>query len=163
MSKLLAIYLDDHWAGAGAGHRLARRILRNNRKTEWVDQLSWLSDQVESDERTLLELRRRLAVDSGKLKRAMGLVGVQLFGLKPNGRLFTYSPLSRVLEAEMMMSGVDAKKRLWVALRSGQPVIAEISGFDFDELERRADRQLDVLRSFHKDAASLAFRSGRVQ
>ena len=159
--KLLAIYLDDHWAGAGAGHQLARRLLRNNRRTGWVDQLSWLSDQIESDERTLLQLRRRLNLDGGKVKRALGIAGVRLSGLKPNGRLLAYSPLSRVLEAELMMSGVDAKKRLWAALRSGQLMSADFSGLDFAELERRAEEQLTMLSSFHEEASALAFGPGQ--
>lgn len=159
--QLLHIYLDDHWAGAAAGLSLARRMLRNNRRSPSADDLTWLVAQIEADLHTLVQVRRRLGADGGGVKRALAMVAERVARLKPNGRLLTYSPLSRVLEAEAMISAVAGKHRLWVALRYIQPR-TELADFDFEALERRAEEQLELLRSFHRKAADMAF-SGDVK
>lgn len=155
-TKLLHIYLDDHRAGAAAGLNLARRMLRNNRSSPWADDLTWLVTQVEDDLRQLALIRQRVAAEGGNVKRALAVVVEWAARLKPNGRVVTYSPLSRVLEAEAMISGVAAKRLLWVALRHSRPEI-DLSGLDFEALERRAEEQLDSLRAFHREAAIVAF------
>lgn len=155
--KLLEIYLDDHAAGAAAGLSLARRLHENNRNTEWADRLRGLAEQVEEDERTLDEIREALGFEGGKAKRYLALGGERVARLKPNGRLVTYSPLSRLLECEAMEAGVSAKKRLWAAMREGPADLPELSQYDFDELTARAEAQISLLTSFHAHAASEAF------
>lgn len=159
--RLLEIYLDDHWAGAAAGESLARRLHRNNSRTVWADKLAWLVAQIEADDRTLADLRDTLGMDSGGVKRALALFAERVSRLKLNGQAFGYSPLSRVIEAEAMMAGIAGKHRLWAALRHGLREDLAPPGFDFAELERRAEEQLDVLRSFHQEAAAIAFEQPR--
>lgn len=155
-SELVHIYLDDHWAGAGAGLNLAERMMRNNRGTAWFDVLSRLVTEIRSDDRVLADIRERLGVEGGGVKRRLAVLGERMARLKPNGRIITYSPLSRVLEAEALISGVVAKRNLWVALHHGL-VGVEFPGVDFESLQERADEQLELLRSIHRDAVSLAF------
>ena len=155
-THLLEIYLDDHWAAAGAGRALINRIEESNRKTQWSEKLSWLVAEIESDVEELERLRNTLDFDGGMLKRQLALAAERAGRLKLNGRVLTYSPLSRLLEIEAMMSGVMGKQRLWSSMRT---VFAEggLVGFDFRALEKRAEEQLDVLMSIHEDAAAAAF------
>lgn len=157
-TRLLEIYLDDHWAAAGAGRALINRTEESNRKTQWSEKLSWLVAEIESDVEELERLRNTLDFDGGMLKRQLALAAERAGRLKLNGRLLTYSPLSRLVEIEAMMSGVMGKKRLWSSMRV---VFAEdeggLVGFDFRALEKRAEEQLDVLMSIHEDAAAAAF------
>jgi len=74
-SELVHIYLDDHWAGAGAGLNLAERMMRNNRGTAWFDDLSWLVTQIEDDHRVLADIRKRLGVEGGGVKRRLAVLG----------------------------------------------------------------------------------------
>jgi hypothetical protein len=154
--KLLEIYLDDHWAGAAAGRALAQRLYASNRNTEWGDRLVDLVDEIEQDQQILREIRDALGFDGGKAKRYLAVAGERLGRLKPNGRIVTYSPLSRLLECEAMEAGVSAKRSLWAAL--GEAAGADLDGYDFGELISRADRQIELLRSFHSDAAEHALR-----
>lgn len=156
-TKLLQIYLDDHAAGAAAGLSLARRMYQNNRKTEWADRLRDLADQIEEDERILSDIRVALGFDGGKAKRYLALAGERAARLKPNGRVVTYSPLSRLVECEAMEAGVSAKKRLWAALGEGPDELPELKGFDFEALTARAEDQISLLNSFHAHAAAQAF------
>lgn len=158
--RLLEIYLDDHWAGAGAGENLASRLAANNARTRWAQALDDVARAVEEDDRTLQEIRERLGVNGGTAKRTIAQIGERLSRLKLNGRLIRYSPLSRLIEAEALIAGVSAKRLLWTALAivaTADPVLA---GYDFAGLEQRADGQLTVLRKFHKEAAELALSPG---
>jgi predicted DNA-binding ribbon-helix-helix protein len=65
--------------------------------------------------------------------------------LKPNGTLRSYSPLSRFVELQFLVLGIDAKRQLWQTLRD----LAQIDDVDFDTLIARADAQraeLETLR-----------------
>ena len=156
--QVLEIYLDDHWAGAAAGLALARRLRSHNRDTEWNPRLSGCVAEIEEDSRTLAQIRRDLGFEGGGLKRLAALAGERVSSLKPNGRIFTYSPLSRVLECEALQAGVSAKRSLWASLSEVYGSDPEMFGYDFDELVARADRQLELLGSFHAYAAEIAFR-----
>jgi hypothetical protein len=155
--KLLDIYLDDHWAAAAAGQALARRMVHNNESTGWGPELERIRRQIESDDQVLTELRGRFGLEGGRLKRTAALAAERVSRFKLNGRLVGYSPLSRVLEAEALLSGIAAKRRLWSALRHGRPVGVDLSGFDLELMERRAEEQLRTIQAFHQDAASVAF------
>lgn len=158
---LLEIYLNDHWAGAAAGKSLADRLLHNNRDTEWGERLGWLVSQIEQDDAALDRLRAVLGMNGGRTKRILAIALERAARLKLNGRVFAYSPLSRVLECEGMEAGVSAKRRLWAALLEGPASVQELEAFDFEHLMKRADEQLELLRSFHAYAVSMAFgRSG---
>ena len=157
MRPLLHTYLDDHYAGAGAGVALAQRLARNNEDTPWHRTLQRIADEIEADQTTLEAVRARLSVDGGWVKRAIAVLGERLARVKPNGQLTGYSPLSRVIEAESLMSGVAAKQRLWASLDRSVPTHAALREFDFAALAARAGRQLDQLRAFHEQAAEVAF------
>lgn len=70
-----------------------------------------------------------------------------------NGRIRSYSPLSRALELEALMAGVDAKRNLW---RSFQ-VISAGTDTDFTVLIDRATDQRRRLSELHARAAHQAF------
>ena len=116
-AKLRSIYLDDHWAGAGAGVALAKRLAAENEGTPWHAALCGIAVDIEADQQTLAELRGRPSQEvaasrsSEHWHREPSAVG----RLKLNGRLVGYSPLARVLELEALMSGVQAKRGLWQA------------------------------------------------
>lgn len=160
MSKVdrhLKLYLNDHWAGAGAGAALARRLATHNRDSVWSDSLREFAKQVESDEQALAAIRRALGVSGGDVKRVIALAGERISALKSNGGGFGKSPLSQVLEAEAMLGGVTVKRRLWSALgtcRSEDPRLAQ---FDFAGLERSAEKQMRLLREFQEHAAENVF------
>lgn len=148
------IYLNDHRAGATAGSALVRRIWRSNRRTEWGPIIEKVAESIEQDLVVLDEVRTAAAVSGGDLKRVAALVTERAGRFKPNGHLLTYSPLSRVLELEMLMAGVRGKQSLWAALHAAAPSHPEWSVFDFAALEKRADEQLETLKPVHEWAVT---------
>ena len=115
--ELLGIYLDDHWAGAGAGTSLANRLATQNEGTQWSAELRRIADEIEQDQLTLGRLREACGSDGFSIKRLAAKAVERVSWLKLNGSLIGYSPLSRVLELEALIVGVKGKRLLWGSLR----------------------------------------------
>ncbi|MGI8594731.1 MAG: hypothetical protein ACR2ML_10280, partial [Solirubrobacteraceae bacterium] len=103
--KLLAIYLQDHLAGASAGRELVKRAHASNASTSLGTFLADLAREIEEDRHSLLEAMRRVEVTPDRVKQALGIAGERVGRLKLNGRLRGYSPLSRVVELEGLAFG----------------------------------------------------------
>lgn len=157
LRRYLGIYVADHSAAATAGVALTRRCLRSNEGTALGDTLRQLLRQIEEDATTLAAMRTELNLKDAPFKRAVALVGERLARVKLNGHLVGYSPLSRLLEIEAILTGIDAKRSLWLALQQHAQAAA-LDRFDLSELVTRAEKQRSVLRPHHLDAAAAAFR-----
>jgi hypothetical protein len=155
-ARLLRIYINDHRAAASGGIALARRCERANRGTALGDELCRLIGELEWDAEELSGIARRLSVPDDPFKHAVARVGEVVGRIKQNGRLRDYSPLSRVLELELLLSGIDAKRSLWRSLRCSGPPLFDI---DLMRLEERASEQRARLVPHHTEAARLAFDS----
>lgn len=155
MGDLLAIYLNDHLAGATAGVELARRLRGSNEDhLEFGPALTELCAEIEADRETLEAVMDRLGVERGKVKPFAAVLGERLGRLKLNGRLLGYSPLSRLVELELLQGGVAGKRRLWMALERTHG--KDLAGFDLGALAERATDQLRRLEALHLKAAALA-------
>lgn len=155
MGELLAIYLNDHLAGATIGVELARRLRgSNDGDPEFGPALAEVCAEIEADRETLKAAMDQLGVGQSKLKPLAAVLGERLGRLKLNGRLWGYSPLSRLDELELLQIGVVGKRRLWRALEHTHA--GDLSGFEPGELAERATGQLRRLEALHLKAASLA-------
>ncbi|HKF83884.1 MAG TPA: hypothetical protein VKB23_13100 [Solirubrobacterales bacterium] len=153
--RLLAIYLNDHLAGAALGVELARRLRSSNRGDgEMGEPLARICAEIEADRETLVGLMDRLGVDRKPLKPALARIGERLGRLKLNGQLRGYSPLSRVLELEVLAAGIGGKLQLWNGLE--QRFGDSLEGFDFHALAGRADGQGRQVEDLHLKAAARA-------
>jgi hypothetical protein len=150
--RLLAIYLNDHLAGATLGVELARRLRSSNQgDPEFGQPLARLCSEIEADCETLVSLMEHLEVSRDPVKPMLAKVAERLGRLKLNGRIRGYSPLSRVLELEFLSGLVGGKMQLWNALE--QSFSESLDGFDFHDLAARADRQGQRLEDLHLAAA----------
>jgi hypothetical protein len=150
---LLATYLNDHLAGATAGRELARRSAASNRGTDLGRFLADLAQEIDEDRDSLLALMGELQIDTDRIKVLGGWAVEKLGRLKPNGRLFSYSPLSRLLELEGLTLGVRGKLALWQALELIQADVPGLSSVDIALLSRRAERQLGELERHRRAVA----------
>jgi hypothetical protein len=142
---LLAIYLNDHLAGATAGRELSRRAAASNRGTSYEGFLEDLAREIQEDRESLLTIVRALQIRVDPLKLA-GAWGAEKLGrLKLNGRLRGYSPLSRVVELEALALGVHGKLALWRSLQALDPLPPPLQAAGLPELAARAERQLEGL------------------
>jgi hypothetical protein len=155
--RLLAIYLNDHLAGASLGVELTKRALRSNRGTPFGDFLAGFLAEVEEDKRALEQVMEALGVKKSPFKRPVAIVAERLGRLKLNGQVTGYSPLSRVLELEGLTMGVKAKLSLWRNLRDATDTGTRRDNVDLDALIARAEHQLSGLEGQRLGAGRRAF------
>jgi hypothetical protein len=155
VGELLAIYLNDHLAGATLGVELARRLKGSNEDDpEFGPALAEVCAEIEVDRETLKAVMDRLGVGKNRLKPLAATLGERLGRLKLNGQFRGYSPLSRLDELELLQIGVVGKRRLWRALE--QTHAGDLPGFELGALAERATDQLRRLEALHLKAAALA-------
>jgi predicted DNA-binding ribbon-helix-helix protein len=136
-NRYLAIFLDDQLALAVGWRELARRAARENHGTELAEPLAKVAHGMAEDVETLKRLMAQLGARRSRWKQAAAVLAERGGRLKPNGRVRSYSPLSRFVELEFLAIGIEAKRQLWRSLRD----FAQIDGVDFDALIARADEQ----------------------
>jgi hypothetical protein len=155
--RLLHIYLRDHLAGATAGVRLAGRIAAAHPGER---RLAEIAAEIAEDRASLLDVMGAVGADPSRIKNAAAWAGERAGRLKLNGRILGRSPLSAVVELEALISGVTGKVQLWRSLAQASAGDSRLSGFDFEQLEQRAERQLRSLEAVHRREADRALRGG---
>lgn len=150
--RLLSIYLNDHLAGSMAGVERARAARAANGGTEFGPRLATVCGEIEEDRDSLEAIMGELGIGRSKIKPLLGWVGERLGRLKPNGRLRGYSPLSRVVDLEVLLLGISGKLRLWVLLAE---VLDGESSADLPTLIRRAEGQRAAVEEMQLRAARL--------
>lgn len=143
--RYLAVYLNDHFAGAVVGYELANRAASSNEGNGYGAFLSELAHEIGEDRASLKRIMERFGVKEDKVKSSVAFVGEKLGRLKPNARLTGYSPLSRVVEIEGLTLGVTGKLGLWRALRNAADSDDRLDAEELDVLIERAERQQEGL------------------
>jgi hypothetical protein len=155
---LLAIYLEDHVAGATAGSRRAARLAEAEAGSADADVLAGLAGDIAADHDALLATMHALGFEPSRLKAGVAAVGEKLGALKPNGRLIERSPLSTIVEIEALQMAVRGKRSLWETLRIAAHAPTTI---DLDALIARADSQMEVLSGLHDARVAATFTAAR--
>jgi hypothetical protein len=152
--RYLRVYLADHRAGAALAIGVAQRSGARNADNDFAVYLAEFRRELISDRDSLDRITRRFGLRPLRLKAVLGMAAAAAGTFKLSGRWIRYSPLSRVLEFETLMAGVEAKRRLWHSLQFVDSAMVEQ-----DELERlisRADQQLADLGIQHRAAVAIA-------
>jgi hypothetical protein len=136
---------------------LARRLVRSNSANAYGDPLSRLAGEIEEDRSSLLSIMDDLDVSVDRVKLAAGWAAEKVGRLKLNGRLLSYSPLSRMMELELLELGVAGKLSLWHALHQIAPAEPRLKGAKLERLIERAGGQREELEVLRRRAVSDAF------
>jgi hypothetical protein len=148
---LLAIYLTDHLAGATAGTKRMRRLAEQERSASDGAALEAVATGIEQDRQTLEMVMAAADVSPRWYKTVAARIAEGVGLIKTNGRLVRRSPLTSVVELEMMCMAVTGKAALWEALK--QTDLSE--RFDFGELIDRALQQRHMLETSHRARAGV--------
>lgn len=154
---MLAIYLNDHLAGATAGRELARRLRRNFRNDPNEQTMTRIADEIDEDRARLVSLMAVLDVKVSRIKPALGWFAEKFGRVKLNGRMLSRSPLSTLIELEIMRLGVEGKAAAWRTLRS---ICDRETALNLNELQQlidRAERQIEELEYLRKSSATRIF------
>ena len=141
-TELVAIYLQDHLAGATVSVELSRRVAGSHEGTPLGDVLEALTLEAINDRQALEDLMALLDIQPDRIKTAAAWAGEKVGRLKFNGSLLQRSPLSDVVELEGMQMAVAWKAAGWRLLQSLASVDPRLGEADLDDLVGRADDQI---------------------
>lgn len=153
---LWTTYLNDHATGATGALKRLEMMAEEYTDLPHHDDLQTLTGQITQERERVLELISQLGAERSGLKTALAAAGEKVGRLKPNQHLGSRSPLSPLLEVELLRSGVVGKLSLWETLT----LHADRLGLDraeFEELAARAARQAETLGTIHATWAASAF------
>jgi hypothetical protein len=138
--KNLHSYLNDHLAGSVGALELIDHCAQLYKGKRLGAFFAQLEAEIGSDQDTLRTLMRRLGVEESKVRQAGAWAGekvcqalLTIAGSEPDG-------LGLLLALEGLIMGVAAKRLLWRALAEAD--LPKGGQFDFDELQRRAEDQI---------------------
>lgn len=154
--RLLGIYLNDQLAAGMLWRAIARRAQRSNDGSDLGDALARVAAAIGEDVATFEQIMQRLGVRRNPAKSALAIAAERVGRLKLNGRLTSYSPLSRFAELDVLTYGIEGKKVLWQNLRDSARLGERLPDVDFDELIARAQRQRDEIEPFRLAAGAVA-------
>jgi hypothetical protein len=158
---LLAVYLQNHLAGALATNELARRMYETNAGTEFG---RWLGDHVrelEVERRELRQIIDTLGFEPSRLKMGTAWLGEKVGRLGLKGQLSGYSMLGRVVEVESLWAAVQTRLGLWRTLQAIVPDYPQLERFDLRGFEEQARLQLERVERLHEHAIHSVSQSGR--
>lgn len=152
-------YLNDHLAGSAAALQLVERARSRDPESELGYVLEALRGEIEEDQAVLDGVLASVGGTANPAKRA-GALGVEVLA-----NLRTSLPVVgagsseavRLEELEVLSLGIEGKRLLWKALGALSGGDGRLDGFDFSELERRAEGQRQRLERFRLQLAAAAF------
>jgi hypothetical protein len=155
--KLVRIYLQDHHAGATTGLELARRIRGSNDGNEYGEAMAPIVDEIAADRKALESIMDDLGLGSDTIKDVGAWALEKVGRLKMNGQITGYSPLSRVVELEGLMTGITGKIGLWAALLQIAPDEPRLDAAHLERLRERGESQRATVEVLRERAAREAF------
>jgi hypothetical protein len=160
VQNYLGIYLRDQLALGVLWRELARRSARNNRGSELGEALDRVATRIAEDVETFEAIMSRLGVRPNPIKNAVAAASERMGRLKLNGRLTGYSPLSKFVELEALVMGIEGKKILWTSLGDIAGRAQRLPDIDFSALIERADQQRAELEPYRVQVGREAFSVG---
>lgn len=158
--KLLGLYLSDHLAGATAGLGRIERMAKDFADTPVRDQLEGLVVEVRRERELLTGLIHDLGSRQRRQRQAAAWLAEHAGRLKLNGRWLSRSPMTLVLESELMRAAVLAKIGGWQTLEELAPQLG-LEQSTFTRLVTTGRTQIETLDRVHAYARANAFRKGR--
>ncbi|WP_303713970.1 hypothetical protein [Kutzneria buriramensis] len=157
VSSLLGVYLNDHLAGSTTGTERARHMVRSYRGTALAAAMGPIAAEIAEDRASLIGIMKRLDIPVRHYKVYAGRVAERVGRLKSNGRLVRRSPLSPLLELEMLRLGVEGKTAAWETLRELAATEERLDPQLLDDLRARARRQQSRLEELRGRQVGAAF------
>jgi len=153
--KELASYLNDHLAGSVSALELIAHWAHDEKGRSIGDFFAETEKEIKADQDVLRRVMRSLGVEESNVRKAaawaaekVGHARLMIAGDEPGG-------LGLVLTLEGLIMGVTGKKLMWRALAAAN--LPQLNGYDFEELQRRAEQQIGRIDAERMRAVPQAF------
>lgn len=156
---LLQTYLSDHLTGATGGRARALKMAQWYADSDIGPDLARVAAQIDAEQEHLKELIDRLGLTQPLPKQLVARIGELAGRLKANGRALTGSPMTPLLELELLRMAVNGKQGLWETLAGYAPEL----GLDpqrYRDLVEQASTQEQTLEELHSRVRGDALRPG---
>jgi hypothetical protein len=153
--KELESYLNDHLAGSVSALELIAHWVEVHKGEPLGNFFAETEREIKADQDTLREVMRALGVAESKVRQAgawaaekVGRARLIIAGDEPGG-------LGLVLTLEGLIMGITGKKGMWRALAAAK--LPQLNGYNFDELQHRAEQQIQKIEAERIRATRQAF------
>lgn len=157
--KELESYLNDHLAGSVSALEVLSHWADRHKNTALGAFFASVEADVMADQQTLRDVMRSLSIEESSVRKAgawaaekVGRARFMVAGEKPDS-------LGLVLTLEGLIMGVTGKKLMWRTLAAVN--LPQVKDRNFDELQRRAEQQIETLEAQRIKAARRAFSEAR--
>src|SRR6266496_2778724 len=155
--KELDSYLNDHLAGSVSALELIGHWTHVHKGEPLGAFFAECEAKINADQDELRDVMRFLGVEESKVRQAgawaaekVGRARLMIAGDEPDS-------LGLVLTLEGLIMGIAGKKLLWRALAAAN--LPKVEAFDFEDLQRRAEQQIERTEAERIQAARRAFAS----
>lgn len=153
----LAIYLNDHLAGAVAALELLARIVESQRATPFGSVLASLQIDIQADQRTLELLIRRLHIRIHRPRQALAWLSEKIAQLKLRSASGRQDAFRLIESLEILLIGIEGKHALWQTLATLAPDLPTLQSIDYIDLLQRANEQQITVNQIRLDVVMDAF------
>jgi uracil-DNA glycosylase len=153
--KELASYLNDHLAGSVGALELLEHWANLHDGKPLGGFFMDIEAEIRADQEKLREVMRSLRIEESDVRKAgawvaekAGRARLMIAGDDPGS-------LGLVLTLEGLIIGVTGKKLMWRALAAAN--LPQLNGYDFEDLQRRAEQQIEQTEAERMRAVLEAF------
>jgi hypothetical protein len=153
--KDLDSYLNDHLAGSVSALELIAHWAEVHKGEPLGSFFLEIDKEIKADQATLRDIMQTLGVEESKVRKVaawaaekVGRARLIVAGDKSSG-------LELVLTLEGLIMGVTGKKMLWRSLTTAK--LPQLDSYDFEQLQRRAEQQVEHIEAERISAARQAF------
>ena len=153
--KELDSYLNDHLAGSVSALELLEHWVRVHDGEQLADFFRDIKAEVRQDQEKLREVMHSLGIEESNVRQAgawaaekVGRVRLMIAGDEPRS-------VGLMLTLEGLIMGVTGKKLMWRALAAAN--LPQLNGYHFEEVQRRAEQQIERLEAERMRAVPEAF------
>ena len=156
-NKHLAIYLNDHLAGATGALELLAHLQEGHAATPLGDALTQLHAEIEADRQELEHLIDRLDIGVSSPRKIGVWLAEKLAQLKlqmddkANGSMHLFEGL------EALALGIQGKRGLWQVLAAVSRAAPELGELDYHQLIQRSEDQYRRAEALRLQSAWEAF------
>ena len=153
----LSVYLNDHLAGSVAAMELLDYLVKVTMGTAHEGFFRELRAEVTKDQETLRALLAKFSAEESMVRKAGAWLMEKVARAKLRVDGSSGSAMERLEALEGLLLGITGKRALWLALAAS---VGQIEGFDFSQLTRRAEEQIEAVEAKRIEAARQAFEVG---
>ncbi|WP_188754663.1 NAD-dependent epimerase/dehydratase family protein [Microbacterium album] len=157
---ILGLYLSDHLTGATAGVQRLERMAEAYADTDLGPDIARISREIGEEREFLHRLIGTLEFRRRPHRQAAAWIAERVGRLKTNGRPLG-SPMTPVLEIELLRGAVAGKLSGWETMRTLAPDLG-LPEEVFADLVERSRAQIAILERLHAHVVPEAFREGEI-